>query len=30
LLHWAQFSGEGERLPDILHLLLEDGTHGCG
>jgi hypothetical protein len=31
LLSWAQVPGEeGERLPDILHLLLEESTHSCG
>ena len=28
---WAQLPGEeGERLPDVLHSLLQDGTHGSG
>ena len=31
LLRWAQLPGEeGKRLPDVLHSLLEDGTHGGG
>jgi hypothetical protein len=31
LFCWALLPGEeGERLSDILHSLLEDGTHGCG
>jgi len=31
LLCRAQFPGEeGEGLPDVLHPLLEDGTHGGG
>ena len=31
LLRWAQLPGEeGERLPDVLHSLLEDSTHGGG
>jgi hypothetical protein len=31
LLCWAQLSGEeGEGLPDVLHVLLEDGTFGSG
>jgi hypothetical protein len=29
LLRWAQLPGVGEWLPDILHSLLEHGTHGC-
>jgi hypothetical protein len=31
LLHWTEFSGkESEGLPDALHSLLGDGTHGSG
>ena len=31
LLRQAEFSGkESEGLPDALHPLLEDGTHGSG
>jgi len=31
LLCWAELPGEeGKWLPDVLHALLEDGTHGSG
>jgi hypothetical protein len=28
LLHQAEFPGEGEGMPDALHSLLKDSTHG--